>query len=42
MEERDDRGLIMLDGENGGGSGNRMKELAVYVCWGGYLEEGGD
>ena len=42
MGERDDRGLIMMEGGNGGGGGDGMRELAVYVCWGGYLEEGGD
>jgi len=40
--ERDDKGLIMMDGGNVGGGGNGLRELIVYVCWGGYLEEGGD
>jgi len=42
MGEPDGRGLIMMEGGYAGGGGNGLRELSVYVCWGGYLEEGGD
>jgi len=39
---RVDTGLMMIGGEDGRGGDDGLREVVVYICWGGYLEEGGD
>jgi len=38
----DDRWLMRSGGGDACPRGDEVRELAVYVCWGGYLEEGKD
>jgi len=38
----DDRWLMRSEGRDACPHGDELWELAVYVCWGGYLEEGKD
>jgi len=42
MGKIDDRCLIMNGGGDACRRGDEVRELAVYVRWGGYLEEGKD
>ena len=42
MGERDDARPLMMGGGDGCGGGDGVRELVVYICWGGYTEEGGD
>ena len=41
MGQQDDGRLMMMGGGDGCGGGDGVRELVVYVCWGGYLKEGG-
>jgi len=42
MGKQDDRGLMTIGGGDARGGGDGLRELAVYICWGRYLEKGGD
>ena len=40
MGERDDIRLMMIGGRDAHRGGDGVNELVVYICSGGYLEEG--